>query len=79
MVEYDIVIALMGYIVGAFGGLLVFIELFQVPNYVKYKPKLNRYDVEIKPLEVQQYTLAGRVGALMIAIAFSLEFIAILM
>jgi hypothetical protein len=50
-----------------------------VPSYVKYKPKLNRYDVEIKPLEVQQYTWAGRVGALMIAIAFSLEFIAMLM
>ena len=79
MVEYDIVIALIGYMVGAFGGLLVFIELFQVPSYVKYKPKLNRYDVEIKPLEVQQYTWAGRVGALMIAIAFSLEFIAMLM
>ena len=79
MVEYDVVIALIGYIVGAFGGLLIFIELFQVPSYVKYKPKLNRYDVEIKPLEVQQYTLAGRVGALMIAIAFSLEFIAMLM
>ena len=78
MVEYDVVIAMIGYIVGAFGGLLIFIELFQVPSYVRYKPKLNRYDVEIKPTEVQQYTLAGRAGALMIAIAFSLEFIAIL-
>tara|TARA_A100001037_G_C15129301_1_gene627899 strand:+ start:2030 stop:2269 length:240 start_codon:yes stop_codon:yes gene_type:complete len=78
MVEYSFAISLVGYVIGALGGLLIFIELFQVPNYLKYKPKLNRYDIELKPEEVQEYTIVGRIGALMIAIAFSLQFISML-
>ena len=78
MAEYSFAISLVGYVIGALGGLLIFIELFQVPNYLKYKPKLNRYDIELKPEEVQEYTIVGRIGALMIAIAFSLQFISML-
>lgn len=78
MGDYNTVIALAGYAIGAFGSLLIFIELFQLPSYVEYKPKLNRYDLQTKPIEMRQYTIAGKAGALMVALAFSLEFIAIL-
>jgi hypothetical protein len=78
MGDYNTAIALAGYAIGAFGSLLIFIELFQLPSYVEYKPKLNRYDLQVKPIEVRQYTVAGKAGALMVALAFSLEFIAIL-
>lgn len=70
---------LAGYAAGALGGVLLFLELFQLPNYVNYDPDYDDYNVDMAPAEVRQYTWAGRVGALLVALAFALQFVAVLL
>lgn len=79
MVSLSVLLSLAGYAAGALGGVLVFVELFQTPNYVEYDPDFNSYNVDIAPTEVYQYTWMGRAGAILIAFAFALEFLATLL
>lgn len=78
MVDFGSALALTGYAIGAIGAGLVFIEFFQMPNYVEYDTDFQSYNVQITPAEVQEYSWAGRIGAFLIAVAFALEFVAVL-
>jgi hypothetical protein len=64
---------------GAVGGVLVFLEFFQVPNYINYEPEFGEYDIDLAPQEVAEYTWFGRAGALLVALAFALQFLATLL
>lgn len=64
--------------IGTLGGVLLFIEFFQIPSYVRYQQEWEQYDVEISPGEVEEYTWIGRIGALLLAIAFSIQFLTLL-
>lgn len=68
---------LAGYALGALGAVLLFIEFFQQPSYVTYEPEFESYNVDISPQEVTEHTWFGRVGALLLALAFALEFFAV--
>lgn len=70
---------LAGTAAGALGGTLLFMEFFQIPNYVTYDPEFDDYNVDMAPDEVRQYTWAGRIGALLVALAFALKFVAVLL
>ncbi|MEF8831323.1 MAG: hypothetical protein V5A23_07295 [Halobacteriales archaeon] len=63
---------------GAVGGVLLFLEFFQMPSYVEYDPDFGEYNVDISPSDVTQHTWFGRAGALLLAVAFALEFFATL-
>ncbi|PSP77713.1 hypothetical protein BRC81_09480 [Halobacteriales archaeon QS_1_68_20] len=62
--------------IGALGALLLFAEFFQEPNYLNYDSEFDSYNVEIAPAEVHEYTWLGRTGALLVAVAFALQFFA---
>lgn len=62
--------------IGVFGAVLLFAEFFQVPNYLNYDSEFDSYNVEIAPAEVREYTWLGRAGALLVAVAFALQFLA---
>lgn len=79
MVEYGALLSLAGYGIGALGGALVFIEFFQTPSYLHYDPEFGSHDIQLTPDVVDEYTWAGRVGALLIALAFALQFLAALL
>ncbi|MFC7045506.1 hypothetical protein ACFQH6_08920 [Halobacteriaceae archaeon GCM10025711] len=66
-----------GYALGAFGSLLVFVEFFTQPNYVSFDADLKSYTIDMSPREVTEHTWLGRVGALLVAVAFLLEFVAL--
>ena len=70
---------LAGYALGALGGVLLFVEFFQIPSYISYKESFNSYNVAISPQEVREYTWAGRIGALLMALAFALLFVSALL
>ncbi len=69
---------LAGYALGAVGGTLVFVEFIQVPSYVEYEPEFDTYSLDLSPTELREYTLAGRVGSLCLAVGFALLFVAAL-
>jgi len=69
-------VALAGHAVGTIGGLLLFVEFFQLPSYVTYEKEWDNWNIQVSPSEVQQYSLAGRLGAVMIAVAFAMQFVA---
>lgn len=70
---------LLGFGVGALGGALVFMEFFQLPSYVNYDQEYDEYNLDMAPADVRQYTLAGRVGAILISLAFALQFVSVLL
>jgi len=78
MVTYTpgVVLSMAGYALGALGGVLVFVEFFQLPSYVTYRENLGSYNVTLSPKDAREYTWAGRAGALLIALAFALQFVA---
>ena len=78
MVDFTaaVVVSLAGYALGALGGVLVFVELFMLPSYVSYQENYGSYNIAMSPQEASEYTWAGRVGALLIALAFALQFVA---
>jgi len=78
MVEFVQAVRLAGFAAGALGGVLLFLEFFQLPNYVNYDPEFDDYSVDMSPAEVRQYTWAGRAGALLLAAGCALEFFAVL-
>ena len=69
---------LAGYALGALGAGLVFIELFQTPSYINYDPEYDDYNMTVAPTELDEYTWAGRIGALLLALAFALLFVSVL-
>lgn len=79
MVEFVTTLRLAGYAVGALGGVLLFAELFQQPSYVEYEPEFDSYSVDISPTELRQYTWLGRAGALLVSVAFAMQFVATLL
>jgi hypothetical protein len=72
-------ISLAGHAVGTIGGVLLFVEFFQLPSYITYEKEWDNWNIQVSPNEVQQYSTAGRLGAVMIAIAFALQFVATLL
>lgn len=76
MVTLVSALTLAAYVLGALGGVLVFLEFFQVPSYVQFDEDLGAYNVDIAPDEVREHTWLGRLGGLCIALCFVLLFIA---
>ncbi|WP_188978293.1 hypothetical protein [Halocalculus aciditolerans] len=74
MVSLSLALTLAGDAVGVFGGLLVFVEFFQLPSYLSYEPEFDSYNFDISPLDVTEHTWIGRIGALCIALGFALRF-----
>jgi len=66
---------LAGAALGTVGAGLLFVELFQLPSYVRYEPEFDGYDVDLTPSEAREYTLAGRAGALLLSVGFALLFV----
>ena len=77
MVEFVTTLRLAGHAVGAFGALLIFLEFFQLPSYVKYDENFGTYDLSVTFSEVVEHTWLGRTGALCMALAFALQFLAV--
>ena len=69
-------IRLTGAAIGAIGAILLFIEFFQMPSYVNYDTDFESYNLEISPGSASEYTWFGRIGALAVALAFSLQMVA---
>ena len=64
---------LAGAALGALGAVLLFIEFFQLPSYLRYDTDFESYSVEISPKEADEYTWFGRIGAFLLAAAFGLQ------
>ncbi|WP_435129686.1 hypothetical protein [Halobaculum sp. D14] len=75
MVTLAEVLRLAGAALGAVGGTLLFLELFQVPSYVRYNEEFGSYDIDIAPNELTEHTNLGRAGALLISVGFTLLFL----
>ncbi|MFB6131705.1 MAG: hypothetical protein ABEJ28_12905 [Salinigranum sp.] len=67
---------LAGFALGALGGVLVFIEFFQVPSYVEYDDSIQSYSLDLAPSEVREHTWIGQVGGFAVALGFALLFVA---
>ena len=78
MVDVAGTLQLAGYALGAIGAGLVFIEHFQLPSYIDYQPEFGDYTIRLSPDDPSEYSWAGRVGALLVALAFALLFVAAL-
>ena len=74
-----VTLQLSGYALGALGAALLFVELFQLPSYISYRESFNSYNIAMSPQDAREYTWAGRIGALLIALAFALQFVAALL
>jgi len=79
MVDLVLALELAGNAVGALGAALVFFEFFQLPSYVEYSEEYNDYSVDISPMEVTEHTWIGRVGAFLLLVAFTAQFVAALL
>jgi len=79
MSTHVMLVSLAGHAIGTIGGVLLFVEFFQLPSYVAYEKEWDNWNIQVSPTEVQQHSLAGRLGAVMIAIAFALQFVATLL
>ncbi|QDX41313.1 hypothetical protein [Salarchaeum sp. JOR-1] len=67
---------LASYAAGALGGALLFVETFQLPSYVEYDTDFGSYSVQLNPQEASEYTWVGRIGFLLVALAFAGLFVA---
>ena len=76
MTEVATLVSLAGYAFGTIGGVLLFVEFFQLPSYVEYETDWDSWRIQVSPTDVRQYSPAGRVGAVLIAVAFALQFVA---
>ncbi|MFB6114463.1 MAG: hypothetical protein ABEJ58_10240 [Halodesulfurarchaeum sp.] len=72
MTTLSVTLRLGGSVLGVIGAVLLFIEFFQVPSYVRYDTDFESYNVQVSPKEAQEYTWFGRIGALCLAGAFGL-------
>ncbi|MDR5656990.1 hypothetical protein RH831_07320 [Halodesulfurarchaeum sp. HSR-GB] len=64
---------LAGSALGVVGAMLLFVEFFQLPSYVRFDRDFESYSVEISPNDADEYTFFGRAGAILIAVAFALQ------
>jgi hypothetical protein len=76
MVAVANALRLLGAALGAVGGGLVFVEFFQLPNYVEYDPEFGDYRLDTTRGDVREHTWIGRIGAFCVALGFSLLFVA---
>lgn len=76
MVAIASAVELTGYAFGVVGAVLIFLEFFQEPTYVAYDEAVEVYTIDVSPKEASEYTWAGRVGALALALAFALQILA---
>ncbi|MFB6101315.1 MAG: hypothetical protein ABEJ73_01975 [Haloplanus sp.] len=76
MVAVANALRLLGSALGALGGALVFVEFFQMPNYVEYNPEFQDYRIDTSHAEVQEHTWIGRIGGFCISLGFALLFVA---
>lgn len=67
---------LAGPALGAIGAALLFIEFFQLPSYFRYDTDFESYSIDISPEDAQEYTWLGRIGVLLLALAFIIQFLA---
>lgn len=72
-------VRLAGSALGALGGALLFVEFFQVPSYITYEENLEKYDINMMPPDVREYTPIGQVGAFCVALGFALLFLGTLL
>jgi hypothetical protein len=79
MVEFVTAVRLLANAAGALGGTLLFIEFFQFPSYVGYEEDFGEYNLDIAPADVTEHTWFGRVGALLVAVAFAAQFVVTLL
>lgn len=79
MVDFVTAVELAASALGVLGAGLLFAEFFQVPNYLNYRSEHDSYNLEMAPAHVQEYTWIGRTGALLVAVAFALQFVATLL
>lgn len=61
--------------IGTLGAVLLFLEFFQTPSYVSYQKSSDKYRLRMMNDTVEQYTILGRIGAFLIALAFALLFV----
>jgi hypothetical protein len=76
MADVATTLRLVGAALGTLGAVLVFLELFQLPTYISYDNNMDSYSVDFSPENPRQYTWFGRIGAMLIALAFALQFLA---
>lgn len=79
MVDLVTALRLAGHGLGALGAGLIFIEYFQTPSYISYDADFESYNISHSPVELDEYTSAGRIGAFLLAVAFALLFLATLL
>lgn len=79
MADIGTTVSLAGYALGTLGALLMFVEFFQVPSYIDYDSTADSWRLNVAPREVRQFSTAGRIGALLVGIAFALQFLATLL
>ncbi|MFB6094140.1 MAG: hypothetical protein ABEJ77_04280 [Halanaeroarchaeum sp.] len=73
MTDVAAILRLAGSAMGAIGGVLLFVEFFQMPSYVQFDTEFESYNLAISPDEATEYTWIGRLGALAIALGFALQ------
>ncbi len=66
-------LSLVGWAIGVVGAMLLFVEFFQLPSYVRFDKDFESYSVEISPNDASEYTAFGRAGAVLIGIAFAFQ------
>lgn len=69
-------LSLAGSAIGVLGAMLLFVEFFQLPSYVRFDTDFESYSVEISPNDAREYTLFGRAGAVLIGVAFAFQLMA---
>lgn len=73
--DYLLWAELAAYVIGVLGAGLLFLELFQTPKYVTYQEQFDRYRINMTGAEMDEYTSLGRIGALLLAVAFAMLFV----
>ncbi|MFW5900624.1 MAG: hypothetical protein ACOCTH_02485 [Halodesulfurarchaeum sp.] len=66
-------LSLIGSAVGVLGAMLLFVEFFQLPSYVRFDKDFESYSVDISPNNATEYSAFGRTGAVLIGVAFALQ------
>ncbi len=66
-------LSIAGSALGVLGAMLLFVEFFQLPSYVRFDKDFESYSVQISPKDATEYTLFGRTGAILIGLAFALQ------
>lgn len=66
-------LSLIGSAVGVLGAMLLFVEFFQLPSYVRFDKDFESYSVDISPNDATEYSTFGRTGAVLIGVAFALQ------